>query len=304
MSKLRTLTLGLLGFGLAAILLAPLAASAQTLARIKNAGTLNLGFVEGAAPLSSLGSDGKPVGYSIDLCQAIAADVKARLGQPELALKFTALKVDAAIDRGAKGEVDLLCTATVDTLKRRERMSYSIQVLNGGIGALLRRDAAASLRDALNGKTVRTGPVWRASINGGLSNRTYAVRAGTVSQEWAREQTRQLGVNVKVITVDDDAKGIQLVRARLADAYFGERVLLDELLAREKGSNELVLLDRQFNPERMGLAMGRNDDDFRLLVDTALSRLFRSKEFAALHERHFGPLDEAGSKQFIGFALP
>ena len=154
----------------------------------------------------------------------------------------------------------------------------------------------------LNGKVAATGPIWRATVNRGLSNHTYAVRAGTVTEEWVREKTRQLNVNVHVITVDDDAKGVELVRARQADAFFAERVLLLEKAGR--GSTDLVVLERKFNLEPMALAMGRNDDDFRLLVDTALSKLFTSTAFPALHTRHFGAFDSAAQAAFLGFSRP
>ncbi len=297
--SLRTLHLGLLG---AALLAAPLAASAQTLDRIKAAGTINLGFIDGVAPLSNKVGDAQAAGFGIDLCLPVAEAVKARLGLPALNVRLVALKAETTLASVAKGEVDLLCTPTVDTLKRRATVSYSLPVLNGGIGVLLRADAPRALRDVLNGQAAATGPIWRATVNRGLSNHTYAVRAGTVTEEWAREKTRQLNVNVRVITVDDDAKGVELVRSRQADAFFAERVLLLENVAR--GSNDLVVLERKFNVEPMGLAMGRNDDDFRLLVDTALSKLLSSAAFPALYTRHFGAFDEATRAAFLGFSRP
>lgn len=304
MGPLRKLHLALLGAGLLAALAAPLPAAAQALERIKSSGKLTLGFIDGVAPFSASAGDGKAAGFGIDLCMPIAEAVKAKLALANLDVQFVAVTVDAAIDSVAKAEIDLLCTPTVDTLKRRERMAYSLPVFNGGIGVLLRADAPKALRDVLNGQVAPAGPVWRATINRGLANYTYAVRAGTVTEEWARERVRQLGVTVSVITVDDDAKGVALVQARQADAYFSERRLLQELAARSKGSTELVVLNRQFIAEPLGLAMGRNDDDFRLLVDTALSRLFTSKGFASLYARHFGAFDDATRAAYLGFARP
>jgi hypothetical protein len=69
-----------------------------------------------------------------------------------------------------------------------------------------------------------------------------AVRAGTVTEEWVRDKTRQLGVSVNVITVDEDAKGVEMVRSRQADAFFAERVILLEQAGR--GSKDLVVLER------------------------------------------------------------
>ncbi len=302
LSPLRTLRLGLLGAGLLAALTAPLAASAQTLERIKAAGAINLGFIDGVAPFSAKVGDAQATGFGIDLCLPVAEAVKARLGLAALNVRLVALKAETTLASVAKGEVDLLCTPTVDTLKRRASVSYSLPVFNGGIGVLLRADSPRALRDVLNGKVAATGPIWRATVNRGLANYTYAVRAGTVTEEWAREKTRQLGVSVHVITVDDDAKGVELVRARQADAYFAERVILLEKVAR--GAKDLTVLDRSFNIEPMGLAMGRNDDDFRLLVDTALSKLFTSAAFPVVYARYFGAFDSATQATYLGFSRP
>lgn len=300
MSNFRKLGVGLLGLGL----FISAAASAQTLERIKKADTIKLGFIDRAAPYSSLGADGKPVGYAIEVCQVVVDAVRAKLSQPGLNVRYVALKAEEAEETVNQGGVDLLCTATVETLKRRERMSYSVPIVSGGVGVLLRVDAAQSLRDVLSGKPARSGPVWRGTVNGGLSNHTYAVRAGTATEAWVREQTRRLGVTVNAITVDDYGKGIELVRARQADAFFGERALLKDYVQRNKLGGEVLVLERRFAAEPLGLAMARNEDDLRLLVDGALSRLLRSPDFAKLYERHFGPLDEASRLIYTGFALP
>ena len=137
-----TLRLGLLGAALLAALAAPLAASAQALERIKAAGTINLGFVDGVAPFSAKVGETQASGFGIDLCLPVAEAVKARLGLPALNVRLVALKPETTLASVAKGEVDLLCTPIVETLKRRATVSYSLPVFNGGIGVLLRADSA------------------------------------------------------------------------------------------------------------------------------------------------------------------
>lgn len=300
MSNFRKFCVGLLGLGF----FISGAASAQALERIKKADTIKLGFIDRAAPYSALGADGKPQGYAIDVCHIVVDAIKIKLARPALTVRYVALTAEAAEAAVADGGVDLLCTATVQTLQRRERMSYSIPVFSGGIGVLLRADAPQTLRDVLSGKPARSGPLWRGTVGGGLANHTYAVRAGTVTEAWVREQTRRLGVTVKAIAVDDYGKGIELVRAGQADAFFGERALLKDYVQRNAQGGELLVLERRFAAEPLGLAMARNDDELRLLVDTALSRWLKSKDFLPLYERHFGPLDEAGRLLYAGFALP
>jgi len=42
-----------------------------TLKKIKDSGTITIGYREQSVPFSFRGNDGKPSGYSIDLCQRI-----------------------------------------------------------------------------------------------------------------------------------------------------------------------------------------------------------------------------------------
>lgn len=48
-----------------------------TLQKIKASGTIAIGFREQSVPFSFLGTDGKPAGYSVDLCQRIVAGADA-----------------------------------------------------------------------------------------------------------------------------------------------------------------------------------------------------------------------------------
>jgi len=56
--------------------------AADTLAKIKANGEIRLGYFAASAPFSFVGADKSPQGYSVELCQRIAAGV-----QRELALK-------------------------------------------------------------------------------------------------------------------------------------------------------------------------------------------------------------------------
>ena len=72
--------------GLALLFLAGLSllpvspAAAATLDRVREAGKLVLGFRVDARPFSYQDASGKAIGYSIALCEKVAAEVKAELG--------------------------------------------------------------------------------------------------------------------------------------------------------------------------------------------------------------------------------
>ena len=161
-----------------------LSASAQTLERIQNSGTINVGFVPDEAPFSFKSGDGQAAGYSVELCQRVADTVKARTGLSGLKVKYIPNSLEASLEMVANGQIDILCGAATETLKRREQVSFSIPIFSSGTGALLRTDATPALVRVLNGEEAHIGPKWRATVNRGLARHTYAVHAGTVTEEW------------------------------------------------------------------------------------------------------------------------
>jgi ABC-type amino acid transport substrate-binding protein len=81
------------------------------------------------------------------------------------------------------------------------------------------------------------------------------------------------------------------------DVFFGERSLVLGALDAEERAN-LVVFDRLFTQESGALALARDDDDFRLLVDRALSKVYAASEFSALYTQWLGPFD-ASTRAFF-----
>lgn len=295
----HTASLSLKMLGLAIVLL-PGAAAAQTLDRVKSTGDLRVAYVQSATPFSSE-TDGKVTGYSIALCQRIAEALQAKLGIPKVMSVYTGASVPGALDAVANGQADILCGSTTDTLERRQRVSFSLPIYNGGIGVVLAKDAPPDLVRVLRGQEANPGPKWRATINQGLADHTYAVHQGTVTEAWVRERVATLGVIATIVPVKDHQTGVDMVEDGQADAYFADRAILLNYVNRDKYSN-LMVLDRYFTFEPIALALPRSDEDFRLLVDTALSTLYRSDDFAPLYTRYFGKPSDVTLMLFKSYA--
>ena len=67
---------------------------------------------------------------------------------------------------------------------------------------------------------------------------------------------------------------------------------------------QLVRLERRVTHEPGAVALGRNDDTVRLVVDRALSTLYPSPEFETLYLKWFGEPDDATKAFFQMIALP
>ena len=58
------------------------------LRQIKETRVVRLGYREAAIPFSYRGAEGKPVGYSLDVCSAIVATIAADLGDVPLVVDY------------------------------------------------------------------------------------------------------------------------------------------------------------------------------------------------------------------------
>ncbi|WDR35095.1 amino acid ABC transporter substrate-binding protein [Pseudomonas serboccidentalis] len=283
--------------------LLPVMAHGSTLERIRTSNTFTLGYLPDFAPFSYQAAD-KASGYAIDLCLKIAEKVKSELALPALKIQYQPVSLNDEINAVNSGQVDILCTPTPPTLARRKQVSYSVPIYTAGLSAVVRQDASEALLNVLNGKVAHTGPTWRATANLGLSNQTYAAIAGGVTETWIHQQMRLLGVVATLVTVENAEAGLKLVADGKANAFFAERMVLKHLLGSNYPAAHLVVLERIFEYAPTAMALDRNDEDFRLLVDTALSEIYRSGEIEQAYDKYLDGAGATAKKLFKIYAIP
>ena len=282
---------------------APPAYAAGTLDRIKGSGKLKLGYSTDIRPFTYKGGSG-PAGFAIDLCMAIAGEAKAAPGMQGLAVEFVPLAYDEGPQAVAQGKVDISCAPTVPTIASRGQVSYSIPIFASGIGVVVRKDASSRLKDILSGRTPPTSPTWRANADRLLREGTFSVIEGSRSQRAFEQRMKEMKLIPRVSTVNDFDAGIQRTLDGRSNAFFGNRAILLDAVKRSGGSAELQVLDRLFTHETVAFAIPRSDEDFRLLVDAALSRLFLSNKIGDVYGTWFGELSEGALSFFRLVALP
>ena len=277
---------------LAALVLAtglPSLASAQTLDRIRTAGKIVLGYEANARPFSFTDESGQPRGFAIALCEKIADEAKAHLNLPDLAVEWQPVTFEGRLDDVRDGRIDLLCGADSITLSRRAEVAYAQPGVPRGPGAVLRRDVPAGLREILSQEQTPVRPIWRgAPARTFLEQKTFLALPGTVSEAWLKERMQTLHLSSVLQPVTSLEEGIQLVLDRKADVFFGPLPLLLDTAARNPESGQLEVLPRRFTHEPLGFALARGDEEFRLLVDRALSHAYQDNGFRDLFLEWFG----------------
>ncbi len=286
------------GFAVVCISLAAAnSAAAATLDRIKESGHIKFGYLDSAPPFSSRGGGGAVEGYGVALCNEIAGQVKTQLGLAQLTVDWVQVTLENRLQQVQQGNIDLLCTPTVETLSRRQEVSFSIPVFAGGNRAVLRADAAEALRNALSERP-STKPVWRGSPAAKLlENTTFAVVSGTTTEAWLKERAATFQVNAKITPVADYRSGLHELADGKVSVFFGDRALI--LGAMDDATRpKLTVLNRLFTHEQSALALARGDEDFRLAVDRALSQLYASDGFADLVKKWAGSYDDRARTYF------
>ena len=284
------------------VLLLGTAYASGTLDAVKKSDKLTLGYRTDARPFSFKDDSGNAAGYSVALCRKVADEVKAELGLASLSVTWVPVTLEERFGALAAGKVDLLCGADSVTLSRRKEVSFSLPIYLGGVGALLRSDAPFGLTKALSERPGPSGPLWRGTPTEQLLlEQTFTVVAGTTSEKVLSDRIGKFQLKAKIVPVKDYAAGVQAVFERKANVFFGDRPIL---LDAAKSRGELVVLERRFTDEQLALALKRGDEDFRLAVDRALSRLYGSPEFRKEYTKWFGEPDERAAAFFRAVALP
>jgi glutamate/aspartate transport system substrate-binding protein len=260
---------------LAAILTSPAFGQPQsTLEKVKAAKTMAIGYREASLPFSFLGNDGKPTGYSIELCTLIAASIEQQLGLSDLQIKWIPVTPENRMALVANGTVDLECGSTTNTLSRQQQVDFSSLTFVDG-GSLL----------------ISTGSNIRRLTD--IAGKRVAVIPGTTTEKALAEALQRANLSVQLVKVKEHSDGIAALEQGTADAYASDMVILLGLALTSKDPTKLAVANAYFSYEPYGLMLRRGDPDFRLAVNRVLSRLYRSGEIIPIFERWFGPYDRA-----------
>jgi ABC-type amino acid transport substrate-binding protein len=257
-----------------------------TLDRVRDSGTFKIGYREDAAPYSFKSTLGEPAGYSVALCKAVAVAVKKHLKLENIELKYVPVSAENRFEAVKSGRIDILCGATTATLSRRELVDFSLGTFIDGASVMLLAGGPGGFNE-LTGKMV-------------------GVRGGTTTEQGLRETLKKMSVNAQVVSVNNHEDGLKKLESGEVSAYFADRAILMFLVLQSASPQNLRVAKEYYSYEPYALAMQRGDDDFRLLVDRALSRIYSSGAIVPIFRNSFGDAEPSEVLQslYLINALP
>jgi len=252
-----------------ALVLASLTAQAgSVLDRIKAGGHLVLAHRDASIPFSYLDTDGRPVGYAIDLCQRLAEVIRKKTGVRDMQIDYVKVTAADRMDVMAQGKADLECGSTTNNAERREKVAFTVPHFIVGARMLVRANSTVSRLEDLSGKTV-------------VSTR------GTTPLKVMDQLNRQHLLNLNITEAADHQQALQQVAQGKAEAFVMDDVLLYGLVAASPTPADFKVVGRYLTTEPLAIMLPKGDVALKQLVDEEMKRLIVSRDIYPIYERWF-----------------
>jgi len=254
-----------LGLGTAA----PALAQSPTLDKINQSGTLVIGTRTGSPPFAFVNKDNQWVGFSIDLVeQAVLPALSKKLGK-EIKLEKKESTPPTRIPLLTSNAVDLIAGTMTDTRARRDSVDFSLTFFVTGAQFLVKKGSPIKGIQTIAGKRI-------------------AAQQGSTNARIIRERVP----NAQLREFPDQPAAFQALVQGQVDAYTNDGIQLAGLKTKAPKPDDWVIVGDFYSYEPYGMAMRKNDSDFRAAVNNGLMEAIESGKYFELYEKWFGPKGE------------
>ncbi len=243
-----------------------------TLKKIKESGTIVIGHNADSPPFSFIGPDGRPQGYSIDLCMKIVEGVKSELKLDKLDVKFVSVIGTTRIPLLLNGTTDINCATTTNTLTRQTQVDFLDTMFITGNRILTKKGAGIKEVEDLKGKRV-------------------TVNQGTTNEQIIKAIDAKLRLGIDFINTKDQPQGWLALETGRSDAHITDEIVEYGLIAKAKNPEQYEVVGRLLSYDPYAILIRRDDSAFRLVGNRALIALFRSGEIKAIYDKWMLPIN-------------
>jgi ABC-type amino acid transport substrate-binding protein len=268
-------SIGAFGLLLAGCLFAP-AASAQiggeglspTLADIKSRHVVRLGYRESSPPFSFLDQANRPIGYSLELCEAIVDEISVEIDDPNLGIEYVKVTSDDRIPAVLQGKIDLECGSTTANAERARQVAFSPLIFVAGTKLMVPKDSTISTPKDLQGKTV-------------------VVTKGTTNEQAMHSIDKKFGLGLKIIASPDHEQSYQMLVEGKADAFATDDILLYGLIARHKSQDKFRVTGDYLSYDPYGIMFRKGEPQLAAVVERTFRKLGTNHDLIPLYNKWF-----------------
>src|ERR1700675_4712829 len=272
---LRT-SLGAGGLLLAACLLVTTAANAQTggeglsptLANIKKTHVVRLGYRESSPPFSFLDQANRPIGYSLELCEAIVDEIGVEVDDANLRIEYVKVTSDDRIPAVVQNKIDLECGSTTANAERGKQVAFSPLMFVAGTKLMVPKASAISSPTDLKGKTV-------------------VVTKGTTNEQAMHNVDKKFSLGLNIVVSPDHEQSYQMLVDGNADAFATDDILLYGLIARHKSQDKFRVTGDYLSYDPYGIMFRKSEPQLAAVVERAFHKLGSNRDLIPLYNKWF-----------------
>jgi glutamate/aspartate transport system substrate-binding protein len=246
---------------------ATLAQANDTLAKLRNSGTLTMGVRDSSGALSYTLGDGKYTGYHVEICHRIVANLEKAAGR-KLEVRYQPVTSQNRIPLVQNGTVDIECGSTTNNATRQRDVAFLPTTFVEEVRVAVKAQSGIQSLGQLNGRTVAT-------------------TTGTTSVQHLRKHERAHNVDFKEIFGKDHADSFLLLESGRADAFVMDASILAGNIANSKEPSDYRIVGEVLSVEPIAIMVRKADAAFRQVGEDTIRELAQSGELARLWDKWF-----------------
>jgi glutamate/aspartate transport system substrate-binding protein len=262
---------------LAAVVLLTTAAGAQTggseglsptLANIKRAHVVRLGYRESSPPFSFLDQANRPIGYSLELCEAIVDEIGVEVDDANLKIEYVKVTSDDRIAAVVQNKIDLECGSTTANAERSKQVAFSPLIFVAGTKLMVPKASTVSGAADLKGKTV-------------------VVTKGTTNEQAMHAVDKKFALGLNIIASPDHEQSYQMLVDGKADAFATDDILLYGLIARHKAQDKFRVTGEYLSYDPYGIMFRKGEPQLAAVVERTFRKLGSNRDLIPLYNKWF-----------------
>jgi glutamate/aspartate transport system substrate-binding protein len=252
------------------------AASAQTageglsptLAAIKKDHVVRLGYRESSPPFSFMDPSNRPIGYSLELCEAVVDEIGIEVDDANLRIDYVKVTSDDRIPAVVQNKIDLECGSTTANAERAKQVAFSPLMFVAGTKLMVPKASPISAPKDLQGKTV-------------------VVTKGTTNEQAMHTIDKKFALGLNIVASPDHEQSYQMLVDGKADAFATDDILLYGLIARHKAQDKYKVVGDYLSYDPYGIMFRKGEPQLTAVVERAFRKLGSNRDLIPLYNKWF-----------------
>jgi glutamate/aspartate transport system substrate-binding protein len=229
---------------------------------------VRLGYRESSVPFSFLDEAKRPIGYSLELCEAIVEQIAKEVDDPGLGIDYVKVTSENRMQAIVENKIDLECGSTTANAERARQVAFSPVIFIAGTKLMVPR--SSGIRDIA-----------------GLRGKRVVVTRGTTNEAAIRSADQKAGLGLEIEFGEDHEQSYQLLASGKVDAFATDDILLFGLIARHRAQDQFRVTGDFLSYEPYGIVFQKGDKQLENVVQRAFRELAANHDLVPLYRKWF-----------------